>query len=112
MVEEVVTLSPDPISAILGTGYGRFEHESGIEGLCKITGGVIEILAVLSTNPGNGNFRSFMDYLKHEFSTVKVWHIESDFLAEALLRYGFRPWSEKFCIQGEWETSEGFRWDK
>ena len=107
-----MTLSPDPISKLLGTGFSRFDHGTEMSGLCKISGNTIEILAVVSELPGKGNFREFINRLKLEYSTIKVWHVENTFLPMVLLRYGFRPWEEKFCIQGEWETSEGFRWDK
>lgn len=105
-------LSPDPVSELLGTGYSRFENAAGMNGLCKIEGNTFDILAVVATRPGNGQFRHFIICLKAKYTTIKIWDVMNPWLVEVLLRYGFRPWEERLCFQGEWETCHGFRWDR
>jgi len=105
-------LTSDPASQLLGTGYSRFNWQGRITGLCKITGSEIQILAVVATNPGKGDFRKFVEEAKKEYRCIKIWHVGNSFLRAALTGYGFRPCVEQFCFGGQWESSEGFRWDR
>jgi hypothetical protein len=83
-------LTPDPVGEILGTGFQRFAvHRFELNGLLKITGDSLEILAVVSENEDRGNFRDFIDACKDRFREVIVWHIDNPIVESALSRYGF-----------------------
>ncbi len=101
------TTGPDPIGMILGSDFRRFESPTGIDGLAKVNGDRIDILAVYATDPGTGQFREFIDQCKREFETICVWDIWGDWLALVLQRYGFRFYRE---IQ-RGEELEGYRYD-
>jgi hypothetical protein len=104
-------LKPDPIGAALGTGYLRFRSPLGVNGLCRIAGKRLEILAVDSNHPGCGHFAEFIRQAKKEFDTICVWYVTSQILRDCLPRYKFRPWNERQLCRGEWESLEGYRWD-
>lgn len=80
---------PDPVGVILETGYRKFRHRSGIEGLAKVTGDMLEILAVFATVQGTGQFRQFIAEAKERFATVIVWEDWNPAVGAALKRYGF-----------------------
>lgn len=104
-------LQPDPTSELLGTGYQWFVWRDCVHGLCKEDGG-LQILAIASLHERQGNVRAFFDEAKQDYSTIRVWHVYNPIMEDALIRWGFRKWSERMCFQGEWETCEGYRWDK
>ncbi len=86
-------LIPDPISDMLGTGYKRFESSVGINGLAKVSGKRLDILAVIARTPGKGQFRRFIAAAKNAYETVAVWEDWNPVIGEALQRYGFRKTS-------------------
>lgn len=100
---------PDPVGAILGTGYYRFSSPVGIDGLCKVNGGRLDLLAVISREPSKGHLREFLRQAKEHYRTVCVWHVDNPALGPALERYGFTPETE---IQPDGEIVPGYRWDK
>jgi hypothetical protein len=99
-------MSPDPYSAILGTGYERFLAPSGCHGLAKINGQAVEILAVGATEPGKGQFRAFISDCKRDFAEVRVLEIWNPDVSSALTRYGFVPFTESRDL----EVIEGMAW--
>jgi len=99
---------PDPVGVVLGTGYMRFESACGIDGLAKVTGDRLDILAVAARTTGKGQFRKFITLAKQEFKTVCVWEDWNPILGPALARYGFTPEKE---IQADGEVVDGWRWD-
>jgi hypothetical protein len=106
---EITSQTPDLVAQILHTRYDRFLSRSGIDGLCRITGRKIEILAVHAANPGTGRFRRFIHALKKEYDTICVWQIHNPIVEACLLRYGFAP---EFQIEGDGEEVNGLRWDR
>lgn len=98
---------PDPIGEILGTGYSRFTHASGMAGLAKVTGDRLDILAVNTTQEGQGQFRQFITAAKNTFRAVAVWADWNPILAPALERYGFKPAQ---CVEAWGETNNGWEW--
>lgn len=102
-------ITPDPVGQILNTGYSRFESPSGIDGLAKVNGDRLDLLAVISTSPGKGLFRAFIALAKLRYTTICVWHDDNPLIGQALKRYGFTPEVE---INGDGEIVPGWRWDK
>lgn len=102
-------VSPDMAGMMLQTGYNRFSSPVGIDGLAKVNGDRLDILAVHAATPGFGQFREFMKLCKKQFNTICIWEIWNPSLEAALLRYGFTPQTE---ITGWGETVHGLRWDK
>jgi hypothetical protein len=91
---------PDEIAEFLGTGFDRFETSSGLHGLAKVTGDTLEVLAVMSPNPGTGQFREFIRATKEIYRTVTVLEDWNPIVTAALQRYGFQR------IEGGW------KWDR
>jgi hypothetical protein len=81
--------SPDPIGQMLGTGYKRFESSVGINGLAKVTGLRIDILAVVATRQRTGQFRRFIAAVKNTYDVIAVWEDWNPVIGAALQRYGF-----------------------
>lgn len=76
---------------LLGSDFRDFETAGGMTGLARVTKGNLDILAVIATKPGNGQFRKFIQDAKETFNTVAVWQVWSTIAIEALKRYGFAP---------------------
>lgn len=83
-------LMPDDTAIRLGTGYFQFDIRA-MAGLCRVNHLSIEILAVYSKQPGEGNFRQFVDDLRRNYNRIVFWVIWSPVLRVALKRYGFTP---------------------
>lgn len=98
---------PDPVGELLGTGYSRFQHASGMEGLAKVTNDRLDILAVNATREGRGQFREFIAAAKKSFKVVAVWEDWNPILAPALERYGFKPAK---CVEAWGEINNGWEW--
>lgn len=104
---------PDPTAVLLGTGYVRFSSQTGIDGLAKLVGHTLEILAVHARKQGTGQFRNFITQAKEEYLTIKLWHVWNPFLEAALDRYGFRLVKERVVfVDASSEVIEGWRWDR
>lgn len=58
---------------LLGTGYSRFLHASGMAGLAKVTVNRLDVLAANASVEGQGQFRAFIAAAKKQFRTVAVW---------------------------------------
>lgn len=101
-------LTPDPIGDALGTGYQQFKSPSGVHGLCRVDGDRLDLLAVIATHPGTGQFRAFTEQCKARFKTICVWHVMNVLLDETLQAYGFRGYEER--TPGEYLS--GWRWDR
>lgn len=103
------SLTPDPVGKILGTRFNQFTSITGIDGLCRDNGhGQLELLAVHAATRGKGQFRRFIKYLKYEYQTICVWHVENPLLDIVLPRYGFR---REVMVDEFGETLTGWRWD-
>ncbi len=103
------TTYPDPFGAILNTGFERFNSPTGINGLVRVEGGQLEILAVDATKPGTGQFRKFMKQCKQEYEAIIVWEVWNKGLEQVLVRYGFTPHAGIEPLTQEPLT--GMRWD-
>lgn len=79
----------DPTGVALDTGFMRFETKYGIDGLAKLDGDNLEVLAVVSTNPRQGRFRDFIAAAKITFASIAVLEIWEPIVEAALGRYGF-----------------------
>lgn len=88
------TWEPDPYGVILGTGYMRFTTDIGIDGLAKINGDRLDVLAVHAETPGKGQFRKFIEECKNNFREICVWEDFNPIVGVALKRYGFEPTME------------------
>lgn len=103
-------LSPDPAGNALGTGYQRFCSNFGIDGLARtFSKDKLELLAVVSTDEGRGNFRRFIESCKGEYQRIYIWEIFNPVLHGVLKRYGFAP-TKMYEQDREWV--EGWRWEK
>lgn len=100
---------PDYASLVLNTGWNRFTSKQGIDGLMRINGLDLELLAVFAAKPGTGQFRRFITACKGKFDTVAVWEIWNDDLPTILTRYGFIP-VEK--TEDDGEVIRGFCWKR
>jgi hypothetical protein len=101
------TITPDPVSETLGTGYFRFASIVGCVGLGRVEGDHLHILAIESKNPASGQLRAFMTCAKSEFTTITVWEVWNPALADILARYGFVRVTEE-TYPGE--SNDGWRW--
>jgi hypothetical protein len=77
----------------LRTGYQEFHAPEplGIGGLCQVKPGHVDILAIASNNPGEGNFSRFLDALEPQAGTVTFWSMMSETLYAILERRGYNP---------------------
>lgn len=96
-------------SMVLGTDYREFASEAGIRGLYKTSDKRIDLLTLLASTPGNGQFRKFMGELKDEFDTIFIWCVFNPVLPRVLERYGFVPTTQS---EPDGEVIEGFVWVK
>lgn len=107
-------LAPDAASDLLGTGYKRFESPTGIQGLAKANTGRyisrLDLLAVVASKPGTGQFRRFVAECQAMYNTVCVWESWNPILGRALAKYGFYKALE--CDGDTYEPVSGWRWDK
>lgn len=102
---------PDPLSQLLGTNLFRFRSPTGLNGLAKIVGeDRLDLVAVDALIPGTGQFRTFINRAKEEFSTLCIWEVWNPVLEEVLPRYGFHPHKDTDADTGE--KLEGYRWMK
>ena len=99
---------PDPIGVLLGTGYNRFETADGVNGLAKITGDRLDVLAVVASRPSEGQFRRFIAAAKSAFKIVAVWEDWNPIISGALKRYGFHPAT---CAETDGEGNHGWQWE-
>lgn len=66
------------------------EFDAGkVQGLARVNGRHLEILAVLSKQAGCGNFRKFVEDCKGHYASVRFWALMNPELEKALTRYGF-----------------------
>jgi hypothetical protein len=103
-------ITPDFIGQYLDTGYDRFQSPFGINGLCRVDGKSLNLLAVVSTRPNTGQFHRFMDAAKQEFDEIGIWEILNRDLHPVLERYGFIP--AKMIDLESGETMTGQKWTK
>lgn len=94
-------------------GYRHFKTYLGVEGLARVIGSDLEILAVNATKPGTGQFRKFVVEAKTRFSSITLWTIMNDELMPILARYGFGPCvGPDVNLDGTTSIAEGMRWRK
>lgn len=84
-------LTDDPIGALLGMNkaYMQFQSQHGVGGLAQVTSNGVDLLAVMASKPGTGQFKAFMKDLMREYSQVTFWLVHSPLLREILTNYGF-----------------------
>ena len=99
------------MSLLLGTRMKRFWSTTGLEGLARENVDRIDILAIISKDPGQGKFRKFVQELKKCYKTICVWHDFNPIMTDCLKRYGFQ---EAVEVDGmlKNETLKGWRWDR
>lgn len=90
----------------MNTGYQRFTHTSGVQGLAKVTGKRLDLLAVVSSHPGAGEFRAFIADAKKHFDVIAIWEIWEPLLDGILQRYGFT----RTTLTEDGETTTGRLW--
>jgi len=99
---------PDPLSELLKTGYRRFETRIGIQGLARMDNERgLDILAVVSSRPGEGKFRQFIATAQQSFDRVAVWVDFNPLVGKALRRYGF---VRAQCTEPDGEVCQGWQW--
>lgn len=103
------TTTPDVVSLIWQTGFERFQSPNGLEGLARVAGDRLDVLAVSNSTGKRGLFREFIAQAKLEYKTICVWVIENPIIHDALLRYGFTPDIE---IDQFGDTQQLLRWDR
>ena len=100
---------PDPTGEALGTGMIQFHSAVGIDGLCceSPDGAELNLLAVFARQVGTGQFRTFIDQCKRNYSIVRVLEVWNDDLRKVLIRYGFAEtrWTDVFG-----ETLDSMEW--
>jgi len=89
------------------TGWRSFKSAQGIDGLMRIKGHDLELLAVTAGDPGKGQFRRFVAACKQKHDSICIWAIWNDDLPAILRRYGFRPHS---IHEPDGELLEGYLW--
>lgn len=102
------TWEPDPYALIFGTGYMRFTTELGLDGLARISGDRLDILAIVTDTPGNGQFREFIRLAKEQFKEIGVWHVWNDALPKILTKYGFYKTK---TVEMDGEILEGYLYE-
>lgn len=106
-------LTPYPTALILGTGFSIFDCTNW-NGLARVDGERIDILAISTAPVGAGYCRKFFGQLKDAYMTIKVYAIENEILREALLRWGFTPFKEADILMPGQEEAwiEGLQWTR
>lgn len=106
-------VEPDPIAWILEAFLGRsatpmerFESEYGIQGQSWVEGRDLNLLTVLASKPGTGQFRQFIEACKAEYDSVGVWLVMNRDLGKVLRRYGFK----RATRLHNGEKLRGYRW--
>lgn len=104
---------PCPIAWLLEECFGKpehelqqFESESGIHGQSWVEGRELNLLTVMASEPGTGQFRRFIEACKGEYDCVGVWLVMNRDLGKALRRYGFR----RTTRMHNGERIAGYRW--
>ncbi len=92
---------------ILGTRFECFESTTGLDGLAKIKGSRLDLLAVVSKR--DGAFRNFIARAKTEFTTVCIWEVWNNELPAVLKRYGFQEVAQ--IDEDTFENLTCWRWD-
>lgn len=99
-------LATELLGRRMDLGFCEFVCDD-IRGLARITGGKVELLAVLAMDHGKGSFRALIDRCKAEYRTVEVLEIMNPILNDVLKRYGFKKFSRR---EGDGEKVTGWRW--
>lgn len=77
---------PPPIKA---THLAEFVFGS-CSGLCSPEPGFFNLIAVINSDPGNGEFSLLMQWLESHWGGVRVWHLKNPDLEASLRRHGYR----------------------
>lgn len=83
------SFTKDRIGEVLKTYFWRFDTIYKVDGLVKFNADTVEVLAIVSQEPGQGNCRAFIHQLQRCFPMVIIWHVDNPHLHAALVRYGF-----------------------
>lgn len=98
---------PNLIGQLLSTGYDEFHSPTGVNGLFKLDGATLHLLAVIATTPGVGQFRDFIQGCKAQFHTIYIWEIMNPVLNTILKKYDFWP----CAIIQDGEHLNGWKWE-
>lgn len=83
-------LRANAISEFLRSPYKEFGPAGGIRGLASVDDdNTLNLVAILSDDPGQGNFRDFMKECKTHYPAIRVWAVLNEDLPAVLTRYGF-----------------------
>ena len=100
-------------SQLAGSDYYAFRTRAGLEGLARVAGGALEVLAVGTRTPGRGRFRAFIAAAKAQFATITIWEVWAPELVPVLARYGFSPCTgASLTLEGRPAAIRGFRWQR
>jgi hypothetical protein len=99
-------LTPDPLGVELGTHLMRFSNKSlQVDGLCKVAGRRIDLVAICSRDCNKGNVSKFFDQLMAAYRAIYVWEIWSPVIKQMLFRRGFMAIREQQDV-----IVEGMMW--
>jgi hypothetical protein len=93
------------------TGFGEYRSPTGIHGLAKadLQKKELQLLVVMATRPGTGQFREFMTQCKTAYDHIRFWDVFARQLVNCLPRYGFeRGWD----LDPEGKKAEVWDWHK
>jgi hypothetical protein len=82
-------LAPSRVAKALKTGFWEFESPYQVRGLVLVEGDTVNLLAVLSDDPGQGHFALFMDKVEGQFKEIVFWSMMSADLDRILSRRGY-----------------------
>lgn len=71
------------------TDFMEFRSPFGVDGLARVRGNRLEILAVISVEEGKGHFRDFVSACQQRYVGIRFWALMNPELEKALTRYGF-----------------------
>jgi hypothetical protein len=98
-----------PVLGVLEVwGDGKFrQFDTGeVEGLARVDGTQVDVLAMDAHRPGHGAGGRFLSALMAEYETVRVLVVGNSLLVGMLLRRNFTPFTE-----GEgWQRTDGYVW--
>jgi hypothetical protein len=100
----------DWANEILGeSDFVTFTTPFYIDGLARVVGDQLDILAVHSLQPAQGNLRRFIDQAKATYKTIAFFLVWNEILNEILIRYGFK--AETKLVDGKPTTILVYRHD-
>ncbi|HKW14687.1 MAG TPA: hypothetical protein VJS69_09395 [Candidatus Krumholzibacteria bacterium] len=100
------TLHPDPTGIMVGTLFDAFQAGQ-VDGLVRVRGDQLDILAVHVLHPGQGHLGRFIAECQQHYTWIRFLHVINDHLAAMLERRGFTP----FTVWEDGEMVSGYEWE-